>query len=1035
MGLVLRLGLLAVLGALSFASDAQPRDRMVEEIIAIQRSVDLPMFREQGLPTYARSDARKTLERLGREAGLGPGWRRGNPHWDRAEAALTKDRLRMLDVHATARDRQEEENYREALRELPDDYLAEVHRFYTSELFRKSVRQVDASLTLLSQMLDSLGRGSDPEAENRRIEREFERFKLSEAEESEHDRILASPAFRTLNRGAAGQVLRAMADPSAGLRSPIAESTAHEVRALVAEFRQANGIPPPLPQAYTADFISSPAVEKAMRELGNAALRGDRPSLDRLRRTADEGNAFAQVELGRVYAIPGTTLQDPRQAFEWTRKAADQGLPRALFNLGVHYEHGQGTESDLPRAVETYRKAAERKFARAQLALGLLYRHGRGVPQDFQESLLLIRAAADQELPAAQLAMAEIYDVGAGIGKDEAAASSWLARAQNNGHAPALQYRADRERRKAELAAMLQKSPASARGSRTAVDKAELNRRLLDATKKVDIAYVGELLEAGADVETADLKPNEGETPLHHAARTGNVELAKLLVAKGGRVNVSAPSGFTPLHVAAGLNRQAMTEYLLLAGADPNAKDSRGTALHAAVVQGHAVIVTLLLEAGADPNATDQSGRTPLHMLDFIASYYPTHTEVIKRLAESGANLFATKGSPPYVSTAVAGAIRHTEDAALAVVESRARLVSDNPDAMPLPLILARAGYMKALQVLERKGVRLDAADRAGETALHAAAGAGHREVANYLLSRGLKIDVPNAQGMSPLYRAADYGQAEMVKHLLELGADPETRTTRGRTPLMAAVTSRRDAKALTILLARKASLRSRDNDDNSVLELALRYDFGEGLGPLLDAGAPVGDRDSTGRTALHKVTSAEQVQLLLSRGADIHARDVQGMTPLFHAVQSEGQSEEIATAMIAAGARLDVVAKDGSRLVHHAAMRSTKTLQLVLAKAGGGASDRTADGRTPLHYAAEKGHPGAIDLLLGRGADPNAKASNGDSPLVLAARAKRHDNVAALLKGGADPEARNASGESALDVARRDADLAVLRAFGIGGR
>src|SRR5262245_60402738 len=55
----------------------------------------------------------------------------------------------------------------------------------------------------------------------------------------------------------------------------------------------------------------------------------------------------------------------------------------------------------------------------------------------------------------------------------------------------------------------------------------------------------------------------------------------------------------------------------------------------------------------------------------------------------------------------------------------------------------------------------------------------------------------------------------------------------------------------------------------------------------LLDVGVPVGERDERGWTPLHVAVATGQadiVDLLLERGADVHARHGQGSPPLFTA-------------------------------------------------------------------------------------------------------------------------------------------------------
>ena len=50
--------------------------------------------------------------------------------------------------------------------------------------------------------------------------------------------------------------------------------------------------------------------------------------------------------------------QDYKIAMEWYRKSANQGLAGAQCNLGFMYEYGHGVSQDYGRAVELYKKAA-----------------------------------------------------------------------------------------------------------------------------------------------------------------------------------------------------------------------------------------------------------------------------------------------------------------------------------------------------------------------------------------------------------------------------------------------------------------------------------------------------------------------------------------------------------------------------------------------------------------------------------------------------------------------------------------------------
>ena len=99
---------------------------------------------------------------------------------------------------------------------------------------------------------------------------------------------------------------------------------------------------------------------------------------------------------GDVRKTDEGVTQDDAEAVRWYRLAAEQGDAWAQTNLGVMYENGRGVTQDDAEAVRWYRLAAEQGHADAQYNLGWMYDTGRGVPQDDAEAVRWFRLAAEQ---------------------------------------------------------------------------------------------------------------------------------------------------------------------------------------------------------------------------------------------------------------------------------------------------------------------------------------------------------------------------------------------------------------------------------------------------------------------------------------------------------------------------------------------------------------------------------------------------------------------------------------------------------------
>ena len=141
---------------------------------------------------------------------------------------------------------------------------------------------------------------------------------------------------------------------------------------------------------------AAPVAADSLRDASVAWAQGDYATALRLfRLLADqEGYAFAQNNIGMIYANGRGVPQDHVEAAKWYRRAADQGYVFAQINLGVAYADGRGVSQDYAEAVRWYRKAAEQNNAQAQAKLALMYFDGRGVPQNYVHAYMWCALAA-----------------------------------------------------------------------------------------------------------------------------------------------------------------------------------------------------------------------------------------------------------------------------------------------------------------------------------------------------------------------------------------------------------------------------------------------------------------------------------------------------------------------------------------------------------------------------------------------------------------------------------------------------------------
>lgn len=132
---------------------------------------------------------------------------------------------------------------------------------------------------------------------------------------------------------------------------------------------------------------------------------------------------------------------------------------------------------------------------------------------------------------------------------------------------------------------------------------------------------------------------NSSGAPLRVAAKAGDLDRVRSLLAAGMDFNAANPCGETPLTLAAAEGHLSVVQCLLAAGADVHAKnDSGNSALHLGAVsrQFRKELVEVLLAAGADVNARNLDGETPL-----LLAARSSPGDTLQRMLDAGADVLA----------------------------------------------------------------------------------------------------------------------------------------------------------------------------------------------------------------------------------------------------------------------------------------------------------------------------------------------------------------------------------------------------------
>ncbi|XP_055967198.1 transient receptor potential cation channel subfamily A member 1 [Sorex fumeus] len=338
---------------------------------------------------------------------------------------------------------------------------------------------------------------------------------------------------------------------------------------------------------------------------------------------------------------------------------------------------------------------------------------------------------------------------------------------------------------------------------------------------------------------------NGKSSPLHMAVQGGDLEMIKMCLDNGAKLDMMETGKCTALHFAA---TQGATEIVKLMISSycgnidiVNAVDgNQETLLHRASLFDHHELAEYLISMGADINAIDFEGRSPLLLATTSASW-------------NVVNLLLSKGAQVDIKDNFGRNFLHL------IVQQSHGLQNLQPEFMQMQ-------HIKELVMDE---------DFEGCTPLHYACRQGIPFSVNNLLCYNVSINSKSKDRKSPLHFAASYGRINTCQRLLQDISDTRLLNEgdlHGMTPLHLAAKNGHD-KVVQLLL-KKGALFLSDHNGWTALHHASLGGYTQTMKVILDTNLKCTDRlDEEGNTALHfaaRAGHAKAVLLLLNYGADI---------------------------------------------------------------------------------------------------------------------------------------------------------------------
>ncbi|XP_059178223.1 putative ankyrin repeat protein RF_0381 [Physella acuta] len=402
------------------------------------------------------------------------------------------------------------------------------------------------------------------------------------------------------------------------------------------------------------------------------------------------------------------------------------------------------------------------------------------------------------------------------------------------------------------------------------------------------------LLQGGADPNVLD---EHGDTPLLNAVTYyQGFTLKRLLVKYNSNLNIKNKHRQTPLMLAIEQSNIEIIHLLLDYGAEVVHKTNLGLdAVQHAIFKGSMISLKSLIRAGADINARNSRGETYL-----IQSVKLLQLEIADLLIKSGAdvNVQDSEGKSALMHNGATHSMAFNRIQELLLAAGANMNIQDNHGETHL-IQMVKQSKPDIVNLLIISGADVNVQDNQGKTALmHNAATQflSFSRIETLLLKAGANVNIQDNNGETNLIQMVKLSQLDKVNRLIISGADVNVQDNQGKTALMhnAATHSPFFSRIETLLLKAGANVNIQDKNGETLLIHMVKRLRIETVDLLIKSRADVNVQDNEGKTALihnaatHSTSFSRIEELLLAAGANVNIQDKKGKTALMYTAKYE---------------------------------------------------------------------------------------------------------------------------------------------------